>query len=249
MTDWFAPPALRFVRLPGEFGPILRCYGELSQETAELLRQEFALLESFGHPVLTLDISGCGFLDVEGIMAILHTCKQLRRGGRRMVLVTGTGATSRLLQVTGIDRIIPTFPTEEVAMLALRGEGPPEPAPATWAEARAETVARWRAIQDTLDQEAPEEVLRQLTSMSALCERSEELFREGDAPVATRCRFCPLFYALGGRSQDVGCRSVLDPLLAAVRTGDLDAARAQVAALIRTLEEMPLPEEGIRTWK
>jgi anti-sigma B factor antagonist len=242
MTGWFAPPALNLVRLPGEFGPILRCYGELSQATAEILRKELALLEPLGHPVLTLDISGCGFLDVDGIMTLLHTYKHLRGGGRRMVLVAGTGATARLLQVTGIERIIPTFPTEQVATLALRGEGPPEPAPATWAEARAATVARWRAIQETLDQESPEEVLRQLTSMFALCERSEELYQESDAPATSRCQFCPLFYALGGRSQDVGCRSALDPLLAVVRAGDRDAARAQVAAMIRTLEEMPLPE-------
>jgi hypothetical protein len=30
-------PALRVVRLPGESGPILRCYGELSVATAEAL--------------------------------------------------------------------------------------------------------------------------------------------------------------------------------------------------------------------
>jgi hypothetical protein len=38
---------------------------------------------------------------------------------------------------------------------------------------------------------------------------------------------------------------VLDPLLDAVRAGDRDAAQAQVAELIRTLEEMPLePQTG-----
>jgi hypothetical protein len=85
--------------------------------------------------------------------------------------------------------------------------------------------------------------------MFALCERSEELFQERDAPATTRCQFCPLFYALGGRPQDVGCRSVLDPLLTSIREGDRDAARVQVATMIRTLEEMPLPEAGVQTWK
>ena len=33
-------------------------------------------------------------------------------------------AVARLLHVSGIDWIVPVFPTEEVAMLALRGGGP-----------------------------------------------------------------------------------------------------------------------------
>src|SRR5947209_2753957 len=40
MTQTISPPALRLVRLPGEYGPILRCAGELSAATAEPLRRE-----------------------------------------------------------------------------------------------------------------------------------------------------------------------------------------------------------------
>ena len=53
----------------------------------------------------------------------------------------------------------------------------------------------------------------------------------------------PLFYELGGQSEDVGCQSVLNPPIAAVRNGDRETARAQMADLIRVLEEMPLPEK------
>ena len=89
----------------------------------------------------------------------------------------------------------------------------------------------------------PEEALRGMTAMMALCERSEALFQERSTPATSRCQFCPLFYELGGQSEDVGCRSVLNPIIAAVRDGDRESARAQVADLIRILEEMPLPEK------
>src|SRR5207248_2430484 len=84
MTPSLSPPALQLVRLPGEFGPILRCSGELSVATAEALRRELALLMPMGHPVLTLSLSGCRFLDVGGIMTILDACKRLRQEGRRL---------------------------------------------------------------------------------------------------------------------------------------------------------------------
>jgi anti-anti-sigma factor len=235
-------PALHVTRTPGEFGPILACVGELSAYTAEHLRNELAPLIAMGHPVLTIDLSGCHTVDVEGILTLLHTFKELRQGGHRLVLVAGSGRTASLLRVLGIDEIIPTFPTEQVAERALRGAGPAAPAPKTWEEARARTVERWRAIQEALDRAGPEELSRQLTSMTALCERSEEIFAQQPAPAAARCHFCPLFHALGGRPEDIGCRSVLDPILASLRAGDTATARAQVAQMIRTLEEMPLPE-------
>jgi anti-anti-sigma regulatory factor len=241
MTPPLKKPALHIVRTPGEFGPILSCVGELSAHTVEHLKNELALLLPLGHPVLTIGLSGCHTVDVEGILAVLHASKEQQQAGRRLALIAGTGRTASLLRVMGIDEIIPTFPTEQVAARALRGGGPPAPAPKTWEEARAKTVARWKAIEEAIDHTGAEEVARQLTTMTALCDRSEEIYVEQPAPAAVRCHFCPMFHALGGQSEDIGCRSVLDPILASLRAGDREAARAQVAAMIRTLEEMPVP--------
>jgi hypothetical protein len=86
-------------------------------------------------------------------------------------------------------------------------------------------------------------VLQLLTSMTGLCERAEELYQESPAPGTPRCLFCPLFYALGGAPGDVGCRSRIDPILAAVRAGDREDARAGVDEVIRLMEIMPLSYE------
>jgi anti-anti-sigma factor len=196
--------------------------------TADRLRRELELLEPVDHRTLTVDLSGCEFLDTEGILTLLESFKRCSQAGRSLAVVTGTGSVARLLHVVGFDHVVPTFPTEEAAVLAVRGGGPPLPAPATGEAARADTLARWRLIEKVVDQDSPLEAVRLLTSMTALCERSEELYQERSAPATARCQFCPLFYALGGRAGDVGCQSILDPILQAVRSDNRDWARANI---------------------
>jgi hypothetical protein len=84
-----------------------------------------------------------------------------------------------------------------------------------------------------------EEVLRRVTASNGLCEQAEELFRGGSIPATWRCQFCPLFYSLGGRPADVGCRSLRDPLIEAIRQGNKDLARARAAGILTILEEIP----------
>jgi anti-sigma B factor antagonist len=274
------PQELRLTRLPGEFGPILRCSGDLDETSVGLLSRELLLLMPMGHPVLTLNLSGCSFLDSDGVLTILQTFKRLREEGRRLVVVAGPGFAGDLLRWVGFDRVVPVFPTEEAAVLALRGGLPLAPPP-SWAEARAQSVRHWRAILRALDETAPEEILRRLTSMTALCERSDEFFRLGlavfadwpprdevawakgegqgqirtgapargagpalmERPPTSRCEYCPLFAALGGVPEGVGCQSILDPIIEAVRAGDGHWARRQVTAVIRLLEALRLPAE------
>jgi anti-anti-sigma regulatory factor len=250
----------------------------LTVATTEALRREIALLDSLNHPVIILNCGGCRGLDVEGMLAVLDCCRQLREEGRCLVVVAGNGAVARLLRVMGMDWVLPVFPTEEAAMRALRNGWPRLPGPETWTQAHAETVVRWQVIQDALGAEGAEgagfppkvgeglgpgqrdELLRLLTSMTALCERSEEVLQEHEELVATgfpppseaghprsgwiaRCHFCPLFQALGGQPEDLGCRSLLDPIIAAVKAVDLTSAGAQVQAVIDTLRKIRLPAE------
>lgn len=233
-------PALQLTRLPGEFGLTVRCQGELSLCTAEALRREVALLEGLDHPVLILNLADCTVADVDGALAILRSFKRFRDRRRRLIIVTGAHSLEVVLGIPGIEKLIPSYPTEEAAALDLRGWWPPLPAPDTWAEALADTIVHWKVIREAIDRAPREDVLHLLTSMNGLCERAEEFYQENHTPGNARCEFCPLFQALGGGPEDVGCRSLLDPILAAVRAGDKNAAYAHVSGVIRTLETMPL---------
>jgi hypothetical protein len=159
------------------------------------------------------------------------------------LVVVRSGRIAQLLQAVGFDRVVPTFQTEEAAMLALRG-GPNPSVLTSWEDARAETIVAWRVIADAIGRAPRETVLRLLTSFTSLCEQSRASFQESAALGATHCQFCPLYDALGGRIQDIGCRSLRDPIIEAVRANDLPLARTQVAAVLRTLEALPLPDEG-----
>jgi anti-anti-sigma regulatory factor len=238
-----ASPALHVVRIPGESGPILRCFGALDWSSTEVLRRELNLLEPLDHPALTLNLSECDLIGTQAILTILYSFQRLRARGTHLLVVVRPGRAARVLERWGVHRIVPLFPTEEAAALAFRG-GPSAAGPSTWGAALAETVVRWYEIGQALDRASEHEALRLLTSMTPLCDRAEELFRGGSMRADTRCEFCPLLYERGGQPEDVGCRGMLDPIIAAVQAGETGNAKAQVAAAARTLEEMLILEES-----
>jgi hypothetical protein len=79
--------------------------------------------------------------------------------------------------------------------------------------------------------------------MMALCERAEEIYQEQPTPAGTRCQFCPLFHELGGEPEDIGCRSLLDPIMEMLRGGRREDAREGIAFVISFLEQLALPED------
>jgi anti-anti-sigma factor len=115
-------PTLDLVCLPGKSGPILRCFGELSVGTVAALRWELERLELLGQRTVVVDLAGCDFLDTEGALTLLDSFKRHRERDCQLVLV-GTGQPAWLLRVTGIDAILPVFPSEAAAVGALRGGG------------------------------------------------------------------------------------------------------------------------------
>jgi len=232
---------LRLVRLPGEFGPVLRCRGELTVATAEPLRRELAMLVPMNHTILTVDVSRCRQVDAGGALTILEAFVEMPPPGR-LAVVVGDGAVAQAFRELGVEGALPLFPTEAAVAMALRGDGSDPVAPESWREARAHTLARWRNIEVALEYGASPGLLRRITSQFGICAKAEEACRQERGDHGTRCCFCPLFEVSGGRSADIGCRSLLDPIIAAIREGDLDSAKAQIRSVINTVAEMPLPD-------
>jgi anti-anti-sigma regulatory factor len=233
-------------RLPGEYGPVLLCSGELSAPTKEALIAEAGVLELLGHPVAILDLTDCAIRDAAAADALLQVARQLKGAGSQLVIVAGTGRAARVLPLVGIAQQVPTFPTHEAVDAALRGRRPRSPGPASWQEARAQSLARWQAVQQLLASGAPRAALRALTSAGGLCRRAEERRQEAGSALVERCRYCPLYEALGGDEAAVGCRRVIAPIIDALSVGGEGSARARVAEVIRTLEAMPVPAEAGR---
>jgi anti-anti-sigma factor len=238
--------ALQLMRYPGEFGLIIRCSGELSAATAEALQRELALLEGLDHPVLILNLSQCEVLDAGGLLTVLRAYRRQRERRHQLIIITGAQSLEEVMGIIGIEKMIRSYPTEEAAALDLRGWWPALPPPETWDEALAETLVHWKVIEEALDRAPQEEVLHLLTSMTGLCEHSERQYQDDPIPDSPRCQHCALFHRLGGGAEDVGCRSLLDPIITAVRAGHNDAAHAQVKGVIHILETLPpIPETSV----
>ncbi|MFN3650127.1 MAG: STAS domain-containing protein [Armatimonadota bacterium] len=221
---------------------MLRLRGELCEETVEALRRELDLLIPMQHPGLLVSLAGCTRVDVDGIIALLDLARELYLRGRSLTLVTGGPQVAQLLHAVGIDQLLPTFPTEATAQRALRGGGEREPSAPTWQDARSETVARWEAIRRHLGESGSEDAATALAEMHSLCHRAETLHvAAGHSEGGPRCEGCPLFHALGGRAEDVGCRGLLDPIYEALRAHDRPAAVSLLDRALETVRTMPVP--------
>jgi len=67
---------------------------------------------------LVLDMSGLSFLDSSGVGALVSLFVSRKNAGKTMVLASLTKQAIAVLQVSGILKLIPTYPTVEAAVNA-----------------------------------------------------------------------------------------------------------------------------------
>ena len=85
---------------------IIEVAGEIDLHTATELQRSVDRLSPFPHPV-TLDLAGVGFIDSTGIRALLAINNRASETtGESLKIVNPTDSTRRLLELTGIDKIL-----------------------------------------------------------------------------------------------------------------------------------------------
>ena len=85
---------------------IIEVAGEIDLHTATELQRSVDRLSPFPHPV-TLDLAGVGFIDSTGIRALLAiNNRATETTGEALRIVNPTDGTRRLLELTGIDKIL-----------------------------------------------------------------------------------------------------------------------------------------------
>jgi anti-sigma B factor antagonist len=99
----------------GTEGAVTRLNGKLSLETVnsfiQTMRQEPA-----AH--LVLDMSGVTFLDSSGVGALISLFVTRRHTGKTLVLANLTKQAIAVLQVSGLLKLIPAYPSVEAAVSA-----------------------------------------------------------------------------------------------------------------------------------
>jgi anti-sigma B factor antagonist len=105
--------------------PVVRAPEELDINNVERLR--IALFESAarGHTTLVLDMSATRFCDSAGLHVLVRAHKLAGAKGGELRLVLPNPAALRVLTVSGLDGVIPHFPTLNDAL----AESPTQDAP------------------------------------------------------------------------------------------------------------------------
>jgi anti-anti-sigma factor len=94
---------------------VTRLDGKLSLETVNSFLQTMRKEQA---KYLVLDMSGVAFLDSSGVGAVVSLFVTRKHAGKTMALANLTKQAIAVLQVSGILKLIPTYPTVEAAVNA-----------------------------------------------------------------------------------------------------------------------------------
>jgi len=105
---------LDIVQQPASNGTLIaRLAGKLSLETVNSFLQE---TRAFTDEKLVLDMSGVSYVDSAGVGALVQLFVHRRSQSRKLAVAALTTQGSAVLQVAGLTKLLPTFPTVEEAM-------------------------------------------------------------------------------------------------------------------------------------
>ena len=79
--------------------------GDLDMTTARSVEERLIELEDGDPPErVVLDLRGLRFIDSTGLSFLINAHSRGRKAGRRVTVVSGTGASRRILETTGLGR-------------------------------------------------------------------------------------------------------------------------------------------------
>lgn len=96
---------------------LVRPRGELDLGVADMFREALEQgLERYAVRHMVLNLSGITFIDSSGLGVILGRYKRLAGSGGRISLVGARPQVRRILELSGLLRIMSEYPTEEEAI-------------------------------------------------------------------------------------------------------------------------------------
>jgi anti-sigma B factor antagonist len=84
---------------------------EIDVTNADTVREELLTVINAGAALLIADMSKTTFCDSAGVSALVRVFRRASASGGSMRLVTVTPAVRRVLSITGVDRLVDTFPS------------------------------------------------------------------------------------------------------------------------------------------
>lgn len=89
---------------------------EIDISNADKVRDDLLLVVKQGPAAMIVDMSRTTFCDSAGVNALVRVYQQALAAGAPLRLVLAAPAVQRVLSITGVDRLIGTFPTVSAAL-------------------------------------------------------------------------------------------------------------------------------------
>ena len=108
--------------------PVVVAPEEIDITNAQGLRAALLQAAADGRGAFVVDMTRTRFCDSAGIHALVDAYKRARAGGGQVLLATADAAVPRIFEITGVDRVIPRFPSLREALEhipAAETPGPP----------------------------------------------------------------------------------------------------------------------------
>ena len=108
--------------------PVLAAPEEIDITNAAGLRAALGQAAGNGHETLVVDLTRTRFCDSAGMHALVDAHKRARAEGGQVLLAVSGAAVPRILEITGIDRVLHRFPSVAEALAhvpAAETPGPP----------------------------------------------------------------------------------------------------------------------------
>jgi anti-sigma B factor antagonist len=114
MTDF----STRRSQLTDDLG-LVELSGEVDLYTAPRFKEDLVGLIESGVEAIVIDLSQVTFIDSTALGVIIGGVKRLRERDGRLMIVAGSRPVVRILDITGLDKVLTVFDTRDEALAAL----------------------------------------------------------------------------------------------------------------------------------
>jgi anti-sigma B factor antagonist len=105
----------------GEDAYLIAVSGELDVSTGPALRDSLAAVVGDGAREVVVDLLRLAFVDSVALGVLVEASKRMAQRGGRVVLVSDDRRMARVIQITGLQRILPVSPSLRAALEGLGG--------------------------------------------------------------------------------------------------------------------------------
>ena len=94
--------------------------GEVDLATGPELERALLALPDAGVASVMVDLTGCSFMDSNGLHLLTRTRRRLDRSGGRLAVVSANPSVLRVFEITRLDQLFAIYPSRAAA---LNGDG------------------------------------------------------------------------------------------------------------------------------